>query len=61
MLTCVNMHSEEVVATASIVYTIIKRRKNKVKRKKREMWCKPWLLRRAELWVFDTLLFVCLA
>ena len=51
------MDSElECVVAAAVVVAVISKRRNKKKRKKRSVWVKPWLKRREERGVFNTLL-----
>ena len=51
------MDSEEDVAAAAIVIAIIcKRRRKRERKRNRSVWVKPWLQRRNELGVDNTLL-----
>ena len=50
------MSLEELAAATTVVAITSKRRKERKKRKTREHWVKPWLERRNQLGVSDTLL-----
>ena len=50
------MDSDSECAAAAIVFAVLLKRRKKSKRKKRSAWVKPWLQKRTQLGIYDTLL-----
>ena len=50
------MDSDSECAAAAIDFAVLLKRRKKSKRKKRSAWVKPWLQKRTQLGIYDTLL-----